>query len=189
MSSFYTKEELKSVGFKYVGGGTLISRKASIYGAENISIGQNVRIDDFCILSGKIEIGNYVHIAAGVMLFGGEDGILLRDYVGISSRSVIYAASDDYSGQYMTNPTVPEQYRHIISKTVCMEKHVLIGTGCTVLPGVRIGEGTSVGSMSLVNQSLDAWGIYVGIPCRRMKERSKDLLLLERNMFAERGLK
>lgn len=170
-------------------GGTLISSKASIYGAKNISIGQNVRIDDFCILSGKIEIGNYVHIAAGTMLFGGEAGILLRDYVGISSRSAVYAASDDYSGHFMTNPTVPEQYRHIISKTVCMEKHVLIGTGCTILPGVRIGEGTSVGSMSLVNQSLDAWGIYVGIPCRRMKERSKDLLLLERNMSAEHGLK
>lgn len=119
------------------------------------------------------------------MLFGGEDGILLRDYVGISSRSVIYAASDDYSGQYMTNPTVPEQYRHIISKTVCMNKHVLIGTGCTVLPGVMIGEGTSVGSMSLVNKSLNAWGIYVGIPCRRIKERSKDLLFLEKRMIAE----
>lgn len=126
-----------------------------------------------------------MHIAAGVMLFGGEDGILLRDYVGISSRSVIYAASDDYSGQYMTNPTVPEQYRHIISKAVCMNKHVLIGTGCTVLPGVMIGEGTSVGSMSLVNKSLNAWGIYVGIPCRRIKERSKDLLFLEKRMIAE----
>ena len=119
------------------------------------------------------------------MLFGGEDGILLRDYVGISSRSAVYAASDDYSGHFMTNPTVPEKYRHIISKTVYMEKHVLIGTGCTVLPGVMIGEGTSVGSMSLVNKSLDAWGIYVGVPCRRMKERSKDLLLLEKRMAVD----
>lgn len=163
-------------------GGTLISRKASIYGAENISIGQHVRIDDFCILSGKIEIGNHVHIAAGAMLFGGEAGIWLQDYVGISSRSAVYAASDDYSGEFMTNPTVPAQYRHVISERVCMERHVLIGTGCTVLPGVMIGEGTSVGSMSLVDKSLDAWGIYVGIPCRRMKERSKDLLLLEKSM-------
>lgn len=185
MSSFYTKEELKSVGFKYVGGGTLISRKASIYGAENISIGQNVRIDDFCILSGKIEIGNYVHIAAGAMLFGGEAGILLRDYVGISSRSAVYAASDDYSGEFMTNPMVPMQYRHVTSERVCLERHVLIRTGCTILPGVMIGEGTSVGSMSLVNKSLDAWRIYVGIPCRRIKERSKDLLLLEKSMIAE----
>lgn len=188
MSSFYTEEELKTIGFKHIGGGTLISRKASIYGAENISIGHHVRIDDFCILSGTIEIGNYVHIAAGAMLFGGEAGIRLQDYVGISSRSAVYAASDDYSGRFLTNPTVPEKYRHIISKSVCMDKHVLIGTGCTVLPGVMIGEGTSVGSMSLVNKSLDAWGIYVGIPCRRIKGRSKDLLLLEEKMIAECGM-
>ena len=64
MNSFYTDSELKEIGFKSVGSNILLSRKASIYSPEKISIGNNVRIDDFCILSGNITIGNYCRIAA-----------------------------------------------------------------------------------------------------------------------------
>lgn len=187
MNSFYSKEELKEFGFKSLGDNVLISKKCSIYGAKNISIGNNVRIDDFCILSGNIEINNYVHIAAGVMLFGGNAGIVFEDFSGISSRSVVYAASDDYSGLYLTNPTVPDVFRNVIDGKVVLHKHVLIGTGCTILPNLVIGEGTAVGSMSLINKSLDQWSIYIGIPCKKIRERDKKLLYLENQMMLERG--
>ena len=182
-TSFYSEEELKSLGFKELGSNVLISRKTSIYGAGKISIGNNVRIDDYCVLSGNIAIGDHVHIAVYTALFGGNAGIILEDYVGVSSRSVIYAESDDYSGEVLTNPTIPDEYRRIISSTVILKKHSIIGTGTTILPGVVIGTGTAVGSMSLVNSSLDEWGIYVGIPCKRMKDRSKKLLELEQELL------
>lgn len=182
MNGFYSNEELKEIGFKSIGANALISKKCSIYGANNISIGSNVRIDDFCILSGQIEIANYVHVAAGVMLFGGKYGIVLEDFVGISSRCSVYSASDDYSGEALTNPTISDEYRNVTGGTVVFKKHALVGSGCTVLPNVVVGEGTSIGSMSLVNKSLDEWGIYVGIPCRRVKDRSKHLLELEEEM-------
>ena len=50
MTSFYTDDELKEIGFKSIGAGNLISRNVSIYGAGNISIGSYNRIDDFSIL-------------------------------------------------------------------------------------------------------------------------------------------
>lgn len=184
MANFYSKEELQQMGFKFIGGGVnvLISRKASIYGIENISIGNDVRIDDFCILSGNITIGNYVHIAASVLLFGGNSGIVIEDFAGISSRSAIYADSDDYTGLALTNPTVPDQFRKVDGGRVTLGKHVLIGSGCTILPGVTIKEGTSVGSMSLINKDLESWGIYLGIPCKRVRERSKNILKLEQQL-------
>ena len=185
MSSFYSRDELQEIGFGSIGDDVLVSRKASIYGAENISLGNHVRVDDFCILSGNIKIGNYVHVAACVCLFGGNAGIELADFVGVSSRSAIYAESDDYSGEVLTNPMVPIEYKHIIAGKVILDRHVLVGTGSTVLPGVTIHEGTSVGSMSLVNQSLDSWGMYVGIPCRRLKDRKKDLLDKEREFLSK----
>lgn len=180
MTSFYTEEELQELGLKHCGKNVMLSRKASIYGADKISIGDNARIDDFCILSGNISIGNNVHISAFCGFFGGSAGIVLKDFSGVSSRGVIYAETDDYSGAAMTNPTLPDAYRLVSGGTVTLEKHVLLGSGCTVLPGVTIGEGTSVGSMSLVTKSLEPWGIYVGIPCRRIKDRSKNLLELEK---------
>ncbi len=184
MNSFYSEDELKTLGFKSIGKGVLISRKASIYGAPGISIGSSVRVDDFCILSGKMDLGNYIHISAYTGLFGGNVGIVLKDYVTISSRNAIYAISDDYSGEYMTNPMVGEKYRNVIAGEVCIEKSVIIGSGCVVLPGVHIGEGAAVGAMSLVNRDLEAWTMNKGIPCRKYRKREKNILNLQ-NKFEE----
>ena len=55
---FYTNIELQTLGFKAVGKNVFISNKASIYSPHLIEIGDNVRIDDFCILSGNINLKN-----------------------------------------------------------------------------------------------------------------------------------
>jgi len=179
MKSFYTEEELAGLGLKGYGENVLISRNCSIYSAGCISIGSNVRIDDFCVLSGNITIGNYVHIAAGVLLFAGEYGIFLKDFSGLSARSAVYAVSDDYSGESLTNPTVPNDCRKVYGGQVTIGRHVVVGSGCTILPGVEIGEGSSVGAMGLITKSLDPWGVFVGVPVRRIAERSRKVLELE----------
>lgn len=182
MNSFYSEEELQQLGLKSYGVNVLISRKCSIYGAGNVSIGNHVRIDDFCILSGNITLHNYIHISAYAALFGGSAGIEIGDYVAVSSRNAVYAESDDYSGESMVNPMVPEECRKVEAAPVVIGRHVIIGTGGTVLPGVTIGEGASVGAMSLVNHDIKPWTINVGIPCRQIKERSKELLKYEKNV-------
>lgn len=177
MDSFYAEWELRELGIKKVGKSVLVSKKASLYGADVIEIGDYVRIDDFCILSGNIRIGSYIHISAYTSMYGGIcGGIIMEDYTTISSRCAVYACSDDYSGDYMTNAVIPAKYKNVREEKVELKKYSIVGSGCTILPGVTIGEGAAVGAMSLVNRSLDEWGIYVGIPCRRMKERKKNLL-------------
>ena len=86
----------------------------------------------------------------------------------------------------MTNPTVPEEYLKFIEGRVVIRKHVVVGSGTTILPGVEIGEGSAIGSMSLVNKALGAWGIYVGIPCQYKRERSKKLLEMEKELLSRR---
>lgn len=184
---FLSKEDIKKIGFKFVGENVLISDKAVFYGAENISISDNVRIDDFCVLSGNISIGSYVHIAVGCMLFAGSAGIELKDFSGLSSRCVIYAMSDDYTGLALTNPTIPDKYRKIQSGKVVLEKHSIVGTGSTILPNVILAEGTSVGAMSLIMKSTQPWKIYFGVPARIVGDRCKDLLDLEKQLLEERG--
>ena len=94
--SFYKQEELNKMGFKFLGKNVLISDKSSIYNANNISIDDNTRIDDFCIISagsGGIELGKYVHIACYSSLIG-KSKITMKDYSGISSRVSVYSSSD-----------------------------------------------------------------------------------------------
>jgi galactoside O-acetyltransferase len=154
-----------------------ISRFAQFYG-NNITIGNNVRIDDFCILSGTITIGSYVHISAYTALFGSH-GIELADFTGISPRCTIFSASDDFSGNYFIGPMVNSDYTNVTGGLVKIGKYSQIGAGCIVFPSIIIEEGAAVGSMSLVNKNLQSWGIYAGIPVRRIKDREKNLLNFE----------
>lgn len=47
-------------------------------------------------------------------------------------------------------------------------KRVMVGANCTVLPGVRIGDGASIGAMSLVNRDIPAGQKWGGIPVARL---------------------
>ncbi len=153
MDSFYEKDELAELGLKSYGEDVLISRKASIYSAKCIEIGSHVRIDDFCILSGRITIEDYIHISAGVYLFGGDIGITFRHHSSIASQSLVYAITDDYSGEYLTNSTVAAKYRHILSAPVTVEPYCVIGAGTIILPGASLGEGCAVGQGALLQKA------------------------------------
>ncbi|MCJ7691172.1 MAG: acyltransferase [Clostridiaceae bacterium] len=184
-NSFYSLYELNEIGFNKVGENVLISKKVSIYSPQDMSIGNNVRIDDFCILSGKLEIANYVHIACFTALFGGDKGIYIGSYSTLSSRVSVYAKTDDYSGEFMTNPMIPSCYTNVISSEVNIADFVIIGSGCVILPGANLKEGVACGALSLINKSLQPWSINVGIPARKIKDRSKELLKLRDEFIGE----
>lgn len=180
MTSFYSEEELSKLGLKAYGKNVKISRNSCFYGKDKISVGDNVRIDDFCIVSGNVSLGNNIHIAAFTALYGGQDGIVIDDFSNLSSRVGVYSVSDDYSGETMTNPTIPDEYKNVQSAPVHIGRHVIIGSNAVVLPGVTIADGSSFGSFSFINHDSEPWSINVGIPFRKIKDRSKNLLELEK---------
>lgn len=182
---YLTPDEIKKIGFKSIGKGVKISDKASIYDAEKIEIGDHSRIDDFTIVSGNVKIGKYVHITPFCVLAGGQSGITLDDYSGLAYNVSIFSQSDDYSGTTMTNPLIPAKFKKEIKEAVYIGKHVIIGAGSCVMPGVHIEEGCSVGAMTLMNKSTEPWGMYIGIPARRFKERSQNILNLEKQFLSE----
>lgn len=185
MSSFYSETELMEMGFKHIGKNVKISRKTSIYDISNISIDDYSRVDDFALLSGKITIGKHVHIAAYTALFAGKAGIEVEDFCGISAHSCVYAVSDDYTGQALTNPTIPDKYKMVTEKRVIFKKHALVGAGSVVLPGVTVGEGASFGSMSLITKDAEPWMMYVGAPAKELRSRERVPLQLESKLLEE----
>jgi len=173
------------MGFRSCGKNVLISDMACFHGVFQISLGDSVRIDDFCILSagvGGIYVGNHVHIACYSSLIGRE-AITVEDFSNISSRVSIYSSSDDYSGNHMTNPMVPDEFKNVDHRPVSIGRHTIIGCGSVILPGVTIGEGCAVGAISMVKKDCKPFGIYAGIPARRMGERSSGLLESERRFL------
>ncbi|HEY9792425.1 MAG TPA: hypothetical protein V6D22_18630, partial [Candidatus Obscuribacterales bacterium] len=132
--------------FKSIGKNVRIDPTALFFNPENISIGDNVRIDAHVVISAGTEqgvtIGDHVHIACGCYLFG-AGGIILEDFSGLSGRVMIYSATDDYSGESLTNPTVPDEYTNVHKALVTLKKHVIIGAGTVILPGVTFGTGSA----------------------------------------------
>jgi len=175
------------VEFKYLGKNTMISPKASFYRPENISIGDNTRIDDFCVISageGGIEIGRNVHISTYCFLVG-KGKITLSDFSSISSRTNIFSSADDTSGEFMIGPTLPKKYLNVKNADVFLGKHVNVGTGAVILPGAVLGEGCVVGALSLVKGECEPFKVYAGIPVRFIKDRSRKVLELEKEFLSE----
>lgn len=183
--SFLRRQTLLKKGFKYLGKNVKISDRAMFYNAKNISIGDNSRIDDFCVLSageGGIEIGRNVHISTYVFIVG-RGAIYINDFVGLASRVSIYSSNDDWSGKYMTNPTIDQEFTHVIYGSVNIKKHVLVGVGSIILPNVVLEEGVSIGALSLVKENCKSFYMYGGIPAKIIKKRSKRLLDTEKKFY------
>ncbi|MDM8517269.1 acyltransferase [Desulfobacterales bacterium HSG16] len=186
-TSFYSDNELAEIGFKDVGTEVFISKKTSIYKPETIVIGNKVRIDDFCVLAGGfgIELGSFIHIGCFSALYGGF-GIIMRDFSGLSARVTIYTESDDYSGHSLTNPMTPNEFKPRYHRgQVTLGRHCIVGASTTILPGVTIGDGASIGAHSLVTKNCDEWTMFTGVPAKRLKHRSNDLLTLEKQFIEQ----
>lgn len=177
MSSFYSESELESLGLDDYGDNVKISKKASLYSPETITIGDNIRIDDFCLLSGDITLGSHIHLAPFCGLWG-QHGIRIGDFSGLSSRVSIYSSRADFSGGSLTNPTVPDSYRPgNITGEVNLGEHVVVGASSVILPDATIETGAVVGALSLVRDgTIPAWEIHFGTPTRCIQERDREAI-------------
>jgi len=175
MNSFYSERELCELGFLSLGKNVLLSKKCSIYSPSTISIGDNVRIDDYCILTGRITIGSHIHISAYVAIYG-TYGVFLDDYSGMSPRSTIYSAVDDFGGDFLIGPIHDPRCTNLKKGSVFIGKYSQVGANSVIFPDLKIAEGVAIGAFSLVKNDLAAWGIYAGIPLKKIRDRSKGLL-------------
>lgn len=183
--AYLTDESLRKLGFKRLGKNVKISDKVSIYNPELMEFDDHSRVDDFCLLSGKVKLGRNVHIAAFCNIAGGEMGVDFQDFCGLAYGSHVLTQSDDYTGKALVSPTIPAKYKCELKSAVLFKKHALVGTCCVIMPGVTLEEGTVIGAMSLVTKSTEPWSIYVGIPAKKVKERKRDMLQLEQQYLRE----
>jgi acetyltransferase-like isoleucine patch superfamily enzyme len=188
-SGYFTESQLKKAGFREVGVNVQISKNCTIVGPENVSVGDNVRIDGYSIVSastGSLKIGHNVHIGAYSYLVC-KRGITIGSYSTLSQGVRIYTVSDDYSGMTMTNPTISSRYKNLLEGEVILSDHVIIGSGSIILPNVTLGVGAAVGALSMVKSSLPEWGIYAGVPARLIRSRRQDLLELVTELKGEQS--
>lgn len=186
-NAYLTGQKLRELGMKNVGDSVQVHETCVLVGLENISIGNHVRIDPFCRLiaaQGFIKIGSHVHIGSSGF-YSGAEGIAMEDFANIGHSVSIFTHNDDFSGAVLTGSAVPEKYLRQSKGPVTLRRHVVLATSAIVLPNVEVGEGVMVGALSLVKTSLAPWGIYAGVPVRRIRDRGRQLLELEKQLLEE----
>jgi galactoside O-acetyltransferase len=158
-----------------------------IHDDSNLSVGDFSQIDDFVFINAgrSCRIGRFVHIASFVSVIGGGE-FLIDDFAGLSAGCRVITGTDDYTGPFMTNPTVPREFTHLELSHVTIEKHVIVGTNAVIFPGVTIGEGAAVGACAVVRRDLPAWGVYAGEPVRKIGERDREGVLGKKRLLLEK---
>jgi galactoside O-acetyltransferase len=152
---YFSKDQLAEMGVT-IGENTLISNLVRFYGCQAV-IGSNVRIDDFCIVKGNIQIGDYVHIGAFSILAGGGAKITIGSRVGISSRGSLFTGTEDFSSNKRGHPTMSpgcSDVRDVIVGEIKIEDDVIIGSLVTILPNVRIGNNVSLGANLIIARNI-----------------------------------
>lgn len=175
---FYTKEDLLAAGFHSIGENVRISRKVSLYAISG-SVGNHVRIDDFCILKGRIVLGSYIHIGSFSLLTGVCGEVQLQDCSVLSSGVHIYTGSDDYRADVLSSGAVPQEFVKTIKGDVYLGKGSIVGAQSLLLPNTYIEDGASVGAHCVIYGRVSAGAVMISGAgkARVVKQRDSQKIL------------
>ena len=165
--NFLSNSRLKKLNLKSYGKKIKISPNVTIIGSENIQIGDNVRIDDYTIISAKegfLKLGSNIHIG-GQSYLGCGGGIEIKNDVNIAQGVKFYSKINDYLSV--------KKKDKIIKGSIKIERNVILGSNTVIIGKTQIREGTTVGALSLVKHNLNSWSIYAGCPVKFIRKRKK----------------
>jgi acetyltransferase-like isoleucine patch superfamily enzyme len=158
-----------------------------------IRIGNNVVIDDQCLLDAKgdsnrgISIGDGVFVGRNTILSCKNGDIELGDGANIGFNCEIFSASRVAIGPSVlmaaysyviggdhdfSDPEKPVLDQARTSAGVSIGRGVWMGAGAKILDGVSIGEHAVIGAASVVRENVEARAIAVGVPARVVSRRT-----------------
>jgi acetyltransferase-like isoleucine patch superfamily enzyme len=180
-----------------VGRGAVFGRNVVLRHPRKIQTGDNVIVDDNCVLDARgdtnqgIEIGNSVMLARDIILGCKNGNITVGDNVGIGAHSTIHAIGE--SGVTIGNNVVIGAYTYLVGGShyhvdrtdipisqqgldlkggICIEDNVWLGARVTVLDGVTVGKDSIVGTGAVVTKDIPESAIAVGVPAEAVKFRT-----------------
>ena len=120
----------------------------------------------YCIEIGEdVQINDYVHIVAGEKVSIGNN-VLLASKIFITDLN---HGSYGLNNIHDSPESIPAR-RTLSSSPVTIEDNVWIGEFVSVLPGVTIGKGSIIGTMSVVTKSIPPYCIAAGSPAVVIKK-------------------
>ncbi|PSR17869.1 transferase [filamentous cyanobacterium CCP3] len=154
-----------------------------ILGADNIVIGDNVRILRNSILNCTFEnsllkLGNNVSLDRGVSIRLGDNCTIdIGDDTYIGPYSCLSGPGDVKVGRDCMIASMvgiyANQHHHVGSseKGITIEDKCWIGSGAKILDGVTIGYGSAIGAGAVVTKDIPPYSVAVGVPAKVLENR------------------
>ena len=149
--------------------------------APDVKLGKNVRVFDFvnlygCEIDEGSKIGAFVEIQKGVKVGKNVkisthtficEGVTIEDNVFIGHN--VSFINDKYPRSTNPNGTTQTETDWTVVPTL-IKRGASIGTSCTILCGVTVGENAIVGAGSVVTKDVPANSVAYGVPARVRKK-------------------
>jgi len=141
----------------------------SVCDTGNLSIGDNSFFHAHCWLlltkpHPKVDIGKWVFVGRDTII-ASKNRITIGDYTVIAPRCYII----DTEHGFAPDDVILNQ-QSVLKKTH-IGRDCYLGTGSTVLAGVRIGDGAIIGAGSVVKKDVPQYQIWAGNPASYIKNR------------------
>lgn len=136
---------------------------------KGIFIGNNVTIGRNCVLScknGDLHIGDNTIININAFIQSVKRVDIGKD-VGIGAYCYIMGAGD----HMMTRTDIPIMAQGQVVKGITIEDNAAIGTGAKIKDGITIGRDAFIGAGAVVTKSIPEFSIAVGVPARVIRNR------------------
>ncbi len=170
--------------------------RSSVSSYQPVSIGKGGVIGCHVVLYTDIAIGQAVLLGDGVSIREGcvlDDGVLLGRYVTVNYSSRIGARTRIMDSTHITgNATIGEDcFVSVLVSTTndndvylrrfdlsdhdedfvgpTLGRYVMVGSGASLNPGTRIGDGAIVGAGAVVTRDIPPWTVALGIPARPVR--------------------
>ena len=152
--------------FRYLkrcaGAGSVIGGGTQIINSGNVRIGKQVLLQDAVYIragnDGRVVIGDRAAINSFCRFFG-HGGIEIGEDTQIGPGSLITTTTHDFARELEAS-----------FEKVVIGRRVWIGANVTILPGVTIGDFCVIGAGSVVNRSIPAGSLAVGVPARVVRK-------------------
>jgi acetyltransferase-like isoleucine patch superfamily enzyme len=155
-----------------IGHGAGIGRNATLRAntdeSPGIELGRDVSINDAVVINanrGRVIVGDRSWLGPFCLVYG-NGGVTIGRDVLVAGHSSINTVSHS-----IDRCDIPVNDQPVLIDPVVIEDDVWIGLNAVILQGVTIGRGTIVGAGAVVNKSIPAWSIAVGVPARVIGRR------------------
>lgn len=151
---------------------TQTQRKQTILSDLLGSVGEDVWIEApfFCDYGENIFIGSHVFMNYNCVLLD-CNRIVIGDHVLVGPAVQIYTATHPLLAQERIPSENPQFSGYVTqSKPVHIGDRAWIGGGAILMPGIKIGENTTIGAGSVVTKSVPANCFAAGNPCQIIRE-------------------